>query len=128
MRYQVTPDPMRHLITAALPKRMVAQQRELPRAAQRLWIQYRDVNCLYYGLGESTIARIEAGECTEKPAFSSRAGPETPPALDRSAQAGGRRTGVASPEATGLSGGPRQRCADGGRKGWSPVLNPVRLA
>jgi uncharacterized protein YecT (DUF1311 family) len=33
------------------------------RAAQRLWIQYRDANCLYYGLSEGTIARIEAGEC-----------------------------------------------------------------
>lgn len=25
------------------------QQREQLRAAQRLWIQYRDANCLYYG-------------------------------------------------------------------------------
>jgi uncharacterized protein YecT (DUF1311 family) len=40
-----------------------AAQREQLRAAQRLWIQYRDANCLYYGMGEGTIARIEAGEC-----------------------------------------------------------------
>jgi uncharacterized protein YecT (DUF1311 family) len=40
-----------------------AQQREQLRAAQRLWIQYRDANCLYYGLGEGTIARVDAGEC-----------------------------------------------------------------
>jgi uncharacterized protein YecT (DUF1311 family) len=33
------------------------------RAAQRLWIQYRDANCLYYGLGEGTIAWLDAGEC-----------------------------------------------------------------
>jgi uncharacterized protein YecT (DUF1311 family) len=39
------------------------QQREQLRAAQRLWIQFRDANCLYYGLGEGTIARIDAGEC-----------------------------------------------------------------
>jgi uncharacterized protein YecT (DUF1311 family) len=39
------------------------QQREQLRAAQRLWIQYRDANCLYYGLGEGTIARIDAGDC-----------------------------------------------------------------
>jgi uncharacterized protein YecT (DUF1311 family) len=45
----------------ALPK-----QREQLRAAQRLWIQYRDANCLYYGMGEGTIARIEAGECMRK--------------------------------------------------------------
>jgi uncharacterized protein YecT (DUF1311 family) len=39
------------------------KQKEQLRTAQRLWIQYRDANCLYYGLGEGTIARIEAGEC-----------------------------------------------------------------
>ncbi len=44
-------------------KDAVPQQREQLRAAQRLWIQYRDANCLYYGMGEGTIARIDAGEC-----------------------------------------------------------------
>ncbi|SDS85870.1 lysozyme inhibitor LprI family protein [Bradyrhizobium canariense] len=44
-------------------KDAVPQQREQLRAAQRLWIQYRDASCLYYGLGEGTIARIGAGEC-----------------------------------------------------------------
>jgi uncharacterized protein YecT (DUF1311 family) len=39
------------------------QQHDQLRAAQRLWIAYRDANCLYYGLGEGTIARVEAGEC-----------------------------------------------------------------
>ena len=39
------------------------KQREQLRTAQRLWIQYRDANCLYYGLGEGTIARLDAGEC-----------------------------------------------------------------
>ena len=38
-------------------------QRDQLRTAQRLWIQYRDANCLYYGMGEGTIARIDAGEC-----------------------------------------------------------------
>jgi uncharacterized protein YecT (DUF1311 family) len=41
----------------------VPQQLEQLRVAQRLWIGYRDANCLYYGLGEGTIARIDAGEC-----------------------------------------------------------------
>jgi uncharacterized protein YecT (DUF1311 family) len=45
-------------LVAAQPK-----QREQLRVAQRLWIQYRDANCLYYGLGEGTIARLEAGDC-----------------------------------------------------------------
>ena len=39
------------------------QQRDQLRTAQRLWIQYRDANCLYYGMGEGSIARIDAGEC-----------------------------------------------------------------
>ena len=39
------------------------KQRDQLRTAQRLWIQYRDANCLYYDLGEGTIARLDAGEC-----------------------------------------------------------------
>jgi uncharacterized protein YecT (DUF1311 family) len=39
------------------------KQHDQLRAAQRLWIQYRDANCLYYGMGEGTIARLDAGEC-----------------------------------------------------------------
>jgi len=39
------------------------KQREQLRVAQRLWVQYRDANCLYYDLGEGTIARVEAGYC-----------------------------------------------------------------
>lgn len=41
----------------------VPAQRDPLRAAQRLWVQYRDANCLYYGMGEGTIARLDAGEC-----------------------------------------------------------------
>jgi len=47
-------------------KDAVPQQHEQLRAAQRLWIQYRDANCLYYGMGEGTIARIDAGECMRR--------------------------------------------------------------
>ena len=42
------------------------KQRDQLRAAQRLWIQYRDANCLYYDLGEGTIARVDAGECLRR--------------------------------------------------------------
>jgi uncharacterized protein YecT (DUF1311 family) len=42
------------------------KQREQLRVAQRLWIQYRDANCLYYDLGEGTNARIEAGYCMKE--------------------------------------------------------------
>ena len=48
----------RAALKAAEPK-----QAEQLRKAQRLWIKYRDANCLYYDLGEGTIARIEAGSC-----------------------------------------------------------------
>lgn len=44
-------------------KEAEGKQREQLRVAQRLWLQYRDANCLYYDLGEGTIARIDAGEC-----------------------------------------------------------------
>jgi uncharacterized protein YecT (DUF1311 family) len=44
-------------------KDAVPAQREPLRTAQRLWVQYRDANCLYYGMGEGTIARLDAGEC-----------------------------------------------------------------
>ena len=46
----------------ALKDAMPKQQEQL-RVAQRLWVQFRDANCLYYGVGEGTIARIEAGYC-----------------------------------------------------------------
>ena len=53
-------------LNAAYQKALEAandKQRDQLRAAQRLWIQFRDANCLYYGMGEGTIARLEAGEC-----------------------------------------------------------------
>jgi uncharacterized protein YecT (DUF1311 family) len=41
-------------------------QRDQLRAAQRIWIQYRDANCQYYAMGEGTIARVDAGECMRR--------------------------------------------------------------
>jgi uncharacterized protein YecT (DUF1311 family) len=46
-------------LDAAQPK-----QREQLRKAQRLWVQYRDANCGYYFMGEGSIARVEAADCT----------------------------------------------------------------
>jgi uncharacterized protein YecT (DUF1311 family) len=37
-------------------------RQEQLRTAQRLWIQFRDANCLYFDMGEGTIARIDAAE------------------------------------------------------------------
>lgn len=36
---------------------------EAVKAAQDLWLKYRDANCLTYRLGEGTIAAVEAAEC-----------------------------------------------------------------
>jgi uncharacterized protein YecT (DUF1311 family) len=47
----------------ALKDASSSRQRDQLRAAQRLWVQYRDANCLYYGLGEGTIARVDAAGC-----------------------------------------------------------------
>jgi uncharacterized protein YecT (DUF1311 family) len=48
----------------ALKNAVSPQQHDQLRAAQRLWIQYRDANCLYYDMGEGTIAKVDAAECT----------------------------------------------------------------
>jgi uncharacterized protein YecT (DUF1311 family) len=47
---------------AALP-RAQPKQREQLRVAQRQWLRFRDANCLYYDLGEGTIARLVASAC-----------------------------------------------------------------
>jgi uncharacterized protein YecT (DUF1311 family) len=46
----------------ALRETSARQHQQLP-VAQRLWIQYRDANCLYYGVGSGTFADVDAGEC-----------------------------------------------------------------
>ena len=72
-------------LDAALPK-----QREQLRAAQRLWIQYRDANCTYYAMGEGSIGRIEAAACMQRMTkaraeelSSGGAGPDNPGKEDR---------------------------------------------
>lgn len=47
----------------ALMQRSYAEQKEPLKAAQRLWIKYRDANCGFYGAREGTIRYIEAAEC-----------------------------------------------------------------
>jgi uncharacterized protein YecT (DUF1311 family) len=47
-------------------KNAESRQRLKLRAAQRLWVLYREANCLYYSMGEGTIARLDAGECMRK--------------------------------------------------------------
>jgi uncharacterized protein YecT (DUF1311 family) len=44
-------------------KNAQGKQRDQLRTAQRQWVQYRDANCLYWDLGQGTIARIEFADC-----------------------------------------------------------------
>ena len=39
------------------------EQRKQLRVAQRLWIQYRDANCLCYDLGQGSVAKVEFAGC-----------------------------------------------------------------
>ena len=48
---------------ADLQRRAEAGQRDPLRAAQRLWIQYRDANCRFYGSQEGSIRQVQAAEC-----------------------------------------------------------------
>ena len=32
-------------------------------AAQRLWVQYRDANCAFYGVEDGSIRQVQAAEC-----------------------------------------------------------------
>lgn len=47
----------------ALMQRAHEGQREPLRAAQRLWIKYRDANCAFYAAREGSIRQIESAEC-----------------------------------------------------------------
>lgn len=47
----------------ALMGRVDEGQREPLKAAQRLWIKYRDANCTLYASREGTIRQIEGAEC-----------------------------------------------------------------
>jgi uncharacterized protein YecT (DUF1311 family) len=53
-------------LNAAYPKALNGaqpKQREQLRKAQRAWVAFRDANCLYWSLGEGTIARVQAVDC-----------------------------------------------------------------
>jgi uncharacterized protein YecT (DUF1311 family) len=47
----------------ALQARIDPAQRQPLLAAQRLWVQYRDANCGFYGAQEGTIREVQAAEC-----------------------------------------------------------------
>ncbi len=47
----------------ALQKRIDAGQADPLRAAQRLWLQYRDANCRFYGSANGSIRQVQTAEC-----------------------------------------------------------------
>src|SRR5580700_5952810 len=47
----------------ALQARIDAAQRRPLLAAQRLWVQYRDANCAFYGVQDGSIRQVQGAEC-----------------------------------------------------------------
>jgi uncharacterized protein YecT (DUF1311 family) len=47
----------------ALQARIDAAQRQALLAAQRLWVQYRDANCGFYGTKDGSIRQVQGAEC-----------------------------------------------------------------
>jgi uncharacterized protein YecT (DUF1311 family) len=47
----------------ALQGRIDAAQRQPLLAAQRLWVEYRDANCGFYGVEDGSIRQVQAAEC-----------------------------------------------------------------
>src|SRR5262249_31402747 len=47
----------------ALQAQIDANQRQPLLAAQRLWVQYRDANCAFYGTQDGSIRQVHAAEC-----------------------------------------------------------------
>ena len=47
----------------ALQARIDSAQRQPLLTAQRLWVQYRDANCGFYGAQEGSIRQVQAAEC-----------------------------------------------------------------
>ena len=47
----------------ALQARIEANQRRPLLTAQRLWVQYRDANCAFYGTRDGSIRQVQGAEC-----------------------------------------------------------------
>lgn len=47
----------------ALQTQIEAVQRQPLLAAQRLWVQYRDANCAFYGMPDGSIRQVQGAEC-----------------------------------------------------------------
>ena len=47
----------------ALQARIESNQRQPLPVAQRLWVQYRDANCAFYGTRDGSIRQVQGAEC-----------------------------------------------------------------
>jgi uncharacterized protein YecT (DUF1311 family) len=47
----------------ALQARIDAGQRQPLLTGQRLWVQYRDANCAFYGVQDGSIRQVQGAEC-----------------------------------------------------------------
>ncbi len=56
-------DQRLNAVYKALQQRIDAGQVDPLKVAQRLWIQYRDTNCRFYGSQAGSIREIQAAEC-----------------------------------------------------------------
>jgi uncharacterized protein YecT (DUF1311 family) len=58
-----TADQRLNVAYKALQARIDAAQRQPLLAAQRLWVQYRDANCGFYGVQDGSVRQVQAAEC-----------------------------------------------------------------
>src|SRR5689334_1549954 len=56
-------DQRLNVANKALQTRIDPAQRQPLLTAQRLWVQYRDANCGFYGVQDGSIRQVQAAEC-----------------------------------------------------------------
>jgi uncharacterized protein YecT (DUF1311 family) len=56
-------DQRLHAAYKSLQARVDPAQRQALLSAQRLWVQYRDANCGFYGTQDGSIRQVQAAEC-----------------------------------------------------------------
>jgi uncharacterized protein YecT (DUF1311 family) len=76
----------------ALQARVDAAQRQPLLLAQRVWVQYRDANCGFYGTHDGSIRQVQAAECMRSMTDDRARELESAMKLDSTPSSGTRRT------------------------------------
>jgi uncharacterized protein YecT (DUF1311 family) len=76
----------------ALQARVDAAQRQPLLLAQRVWVQYRDANCGFYGTHDGSIRQVQAAECMRSMTDDRAHELESAMKLDSTPSSGTRRT------------------------------------